>query len=87
MHRISRRDFTKTTLAACSLVAAGGPAALAGPANIIRREIPSSGEAIPIMGLGTNRYGVGDSPDARAPLREALARFHEWGGSVVDTWT
>lgn len=85
MHRISRRDFTKTTLAACSLVAAGGPAALAGPANIIRREIPSSGEAIPIMGLGTNRYGVGDSADARAPLREALARFHEWGGSVVDT--
>ena len=85
MHRISRRDFTKTTLAACSLIAAGGPAALAGPTNIIRRKIPSSGEAIPIMGLGTNRYGVGDSPDARAPLREALARFHEWGGSIVDT--
>ena len=85
MHRISRRDFTKTTLAACSLIAAGGPAALASPANIIKRKIPSSGEAIPIMGLGTNRYGVGDSPDARAPLREALARFHELGGTVVDT--
>jgi aryl-alcohol dehydrogenase-like predicted oxidoreductase len=37
------------------------------------------------MGLGTNRYGVGDSPEARAPLREALARFRELGGTVIDT--
>jgi len=85
MNRISRRNFAKTTLAACGLVAAGGPAALAAPASIIKRRIPSSGELIPIMGLGTNRYGVGQSAGARAPLREALARFHELGGTVVDT--
>ena len=85
MPRISRRSFTKTTLAACGLIAAGGPAALAGPAVIIQRRIPSTGEAIPIMGIGTNRYGVGDAEDARAPLREALARFHELGGRVIDT--
>jgi aryl-alcohol dehydrogenase-like predicted oxidoreductase len=40
---------------------------------------------LPIIGLGTNRYGVGDSADARAPLKEALARFHEWGGTLIDT--
>ena len=85
MHRISRRTFAKTTVAACSLVAAGGPAALAGPAEIIRRKIPSSGELIPIIGLGTNRYGVDSSSAARAPLRQALARFHEHGGAVIDT--
>jgi len=85
MNRISRRNFAKTTLAACGLVAAGGPAALAAPASIIKRRIPSSGELIPIMGLGTNRYGVGQSAEARAPLREALARFHELDGTVVDT--
>ena len=85
MNRISRRNFAKTTLAACGLVAAGGPAALAAPASIIKRRIPSSGELIPIMGLGTNRYGVGQSAEARAPLREALARFQELGGTVVDT--
>ena len=85
MHRITRRDFTKTALAAGSIIAAAGPAALATPASIIKRKIPSSGEAIPIMGLGTNRYGVGDSADARAPLRDALARFHALGGTVVDT--
>ncbi len=85
MHRISRRSFTKTLLATSGLVAVSGPAALAGPAAIIRRKIPSTGEAIPIMGIGTNRYGVGDAADARAPLREALARFHELGGKVIDT--
>jgi aryl-alcohol dehydrogenase-like predicted oxidoreductase len=85
MHRISRRKFTKITLSTCGLVAAGGPAALAARATIIKRRIPSSGEYIPIMGLGTNRYGVGDSAEARAPLREALARFHELGGTVIDT--
>ncbi len=85
MQRISRRDFTKTTLAACSLVAAGGPGAVAAPADIIKRRIPSTGEFIPIIGLGTNRYGVGASADERAPLREALARFHESGGRVIDT--
>jgi aryl-alcohol dehydrogenase-like predicted oxidoreductase len=85
VHHVSRRIFAKTTLAACTLITAGGPAALAAPATIIRRRIPSSGELIPIMGLGTNRYGVGESAEARAPLRQALARFHELGGTVIDT--
>ena len=85
MHRISRRNFAKTTFAACGLIAAGGPAALAAPATVIKRRIPSSGELIPIMGLGTNRYGVGPSAEARAPLRDALARFHERGGTIIDT--
>ena len=85
MRRISRREFTKTTIAACGLLATGAPAALAGPGNVARRRIPSSGEMIPIVGLGTNRYGVGPTAAERAPLREALARFHEWGGRVIDT--
>ena len=74
----------KAALAAGGLIAAGTPTN-AGPAGIIRRKIPSTGEAIPIMGLGTNRYGVGDSASARAPLLDALARFHELGGTVIDT--
>jgi aryl-alcohol dehydrogenase-like predicted oxidoreductase len=84
MYRISRRDFTKTALAAAGICAAATPIALAAPASIARRKIPSSGETVPIMGLGTNRYGVGDA-GARAPLRDALARFHELGGTVIDT--
>ena len=37
------------------------------------------------MGVGTNRYGVGDDRSLRAPLRDALVRFHELGGTVIDT--
>ena len=85
MGRISRREFTKSTVAACGLLAAGVPGALAAPGDIIRRRIPSSGELIPIVGLGTNRYGVGPASGERAPLREALARFHALGGRVIDT--
>lgn len=82
---ITRREFNKATIAAGTLLAGGGPSALASPADVAKRPIPSSGEMIPIIGLGTNRYGVGDAEDARAPLREALARFHEQGGTLVDT--
>lgn len=85
MRRISRREFTKTTIAACGLLATARPAALADMGDVIRRRIPSSGEMIPIVGLGTNRYGVGPAAEERAPLREALVRFHEWGGRVIDT--
>jgi len=83
--KISRREFSKTAFAAGALLVGGGPAAFAGPAGVIRRPIPSTGEMIPIIGLGTNRYGVGGSEEARAPLKEVLARFHEWGGTVIDT--
>ena len=83
--KITRRRFNKTAIAAGTLLAAGGPAVLAGSAGVIKRPIPSTGEMMPIIGLGTNRYGVGESADERAPLREALARFHEWGGTLMDT--
>ena len=50
------------------------------------RPIPSSGEAIPIVGLGTWRvFDVGDSPAQRAPLRDVLKSLVELGGRVVDS--
>lgn len=81
----TRREFGKLSFGAATLLAAAGPGAIAGPTDVIRRAIPSSGEKIPVIGLGTNRYGVGDSAEARAPLREALSRFHQLGGTVIDT--
>lgn len=82
---ITRREFNMAAIAAGALITSGGPAAFAGPAGVIKRPIPSSGEMIPVIGLGTNRYGVGDSEQARAPLQEALARFHKLGGTLIDT--
>jgi aryl-alcohol dehydrogenase-like predicted oxidoreductase len=85
MMKITRREFNKTALAAGTLLTTAGPAAFAGPAGVIKRAIPSTGEMLPIIGLGTNRYGVGDDADKRATLQETLARFHEWGGTLIDT--
>ncbi len=81
--KITRREFTQSALGTALLAAS--PVSLAGPEDMIKRAIPSSGEQIPVVGLGTNRYGVDASEAARAPLREALARFHELGGTVIDT--
>jgi aryl-alcohol dehydrogenase-like predicted oxidoreductase len=53
--------------------------------ELIQKRIPSSGELIPPIGIGTNRYGVGTSEEERAPLRATMARFVELGGKVMDT--
>ncbi len=52
--------------------------------SIITRPIPSSGEAIPLIGIGTNRYRIGSAAE-NAALRETLATFHQLGGSFIDT--
>lgn len=80
----TRRRFVGSALAAGGL-AALGPAGPATADDIITKAIPSTGERIPVIGLGTNRYGVGDSAEARAPLRQALERFAALGGTVIDT--
>ena len=82
---ISRRDFNKGALAAATSAIIGSAPAMAGPAGVIKRPIPSSGEMVPIIGLGTNRYGRDVTTEKRAQLKEALARFHEWRGTVIDT--
>ena len=56
------------------------------PAGLIRKPIPSSGETIPVVGLGTARRYESVTADAdKAPLRETVKRFSELGGSVIDS--
>jgi len=53
---------------------------------LIQRAIPSSGEKLPVIGIGTaRRYDVGTSPEERAPLREVLRAFAQMGGKLIDT--
>lgn len=80
---MNRREFTKASLAAATLTTLGP--AIADHSDLIRKAIPSSGEMLPIIGLGTNRYGVDASEASRAPLRAALQRFHALGGTLIDT--
>jgi len=53
---------------------------------MLTRPIPSSGEQLPAVGLGTWRtFNVGASDAERAPLREALQRFFATGGRLIDS--
>ena len=50
------------------------------------RRIPSSGETIPAIGLGTSGpFEVGADEAARAPLREVLQGFFAGGAALIDT--
>jgi diketogulonate reductase-like aldo/keto reductase len=53
---------------------------------MIARPIPSSGEAMPVIGLGTwNVFDVGEDAGARAPLKEVLRHLVDAGGRMIDT--
>ncbi len=54
--------------------------------TMLKRAIPSSGETLPAIGLGTwQTFDVEPEPAALAPLREIVARYLALGGRVVDT--
>jgi len=53
---------------------------------VIERRIPSSGEQLPVIGLGTSStFEVGVSGAERAPLAEVLEAFFAGGGRLIDT--
>ncbi|HSR42166.1 MAG TPA: aldo/keto reductase, partial [Longimicrobiales bacterium] len=55
-------------------------------ARLILKPIPSSGEEVPVVGLGSWRtFDVDPSSEEAEGPREVLRLFHELGGRVVDT--
>ena len=67
-------------------VLAAGRAAAQPEARMHQRKIPSSGEMLPVVGVGTWRtFDVGAQPAGRAPLAEVLRLLFDAGGSVIDT--
>ncbi|MGB8341131.1 MAG: aldo/keto reductase [Chthoniobacterales bacterium] len=84
---ITRREATRLLggAAALTLLPISMNAAEA-PNEMRKRAIPSTGEKIPVVGLGTSgTFDVGNSPDERGSLKEVLRRFVQLGGKVVDT--
>ena len=67
-------------------VTAAHGAGTAPAAGLLTRAIPSSGEALPVIGLGTSGpFEVGTSPEARAPLSQVLEGFFAAGARLIDT--
>jgi diketogulonate reductase-like aldo/keto reductase len=94
---MSEPDGTKMSRRRAASMIAGGTAGLlvtgstaraeatATPA-ILQRAIPSSGEKLPAIGLGSWQvFDVGPGAAERQPLEEVLSRFVTLGGRVVDS--
>ena len=84
--KINRRDFLRTlsALGAAGIVLPRGLKAES--RTTIKRAIPSSGELLPVIGMGTSgSFYVGGNPSERAPLAEVLKVFFDNGGTVIDS--
>ena len=84
-HDLRGVGLTRRAVLGLMMAAAAGPSG-AGASSILERSIPSSGEKLPAVGLGTWRtFDVGASAAEREPLREVLGRLVALGGRVVDS--
>ncbi len=80
---ISRRNFVGLPLAALAL-----PPVLAQPASeaaILTRAIPSTGERLPAVGLGTASVFDRDDPDTRRRAADVVQALVTGGGRLIDT--
>jgi aryl-alcohol dehydrogenase-like predicted oxidoreductase len=85
---LTRRDALKLGLAAGAGLALQPQSLLAQTAagELLSKPIPSSGERIPLIGIGTaRRYDIASTDAELAPLREVLRAFPEMGGRLIDT--
>jgi aryl-alcohol dehydrogenase-like predicted oxidoreductase len=84
--RLTRRELLKAGFAAGASLLLPGMDLLAQSAPLIEKKIPSSGESLAVIGLGTaRRYEAIATEAERAPLRETLREFKGLGGRVIDS--
>lgn len=87
---IKRRQLLQLSaglLASQSLAIRAGEALAPTPAlPMIQRPIPSSGELLPVMGMGTSRtFDTDDNEASLNTLREVLSAFFQGSGTVIDS--
>jgi diketogulonate reductase-like aldo/keto reductase len=83
---MNRRGLLRIAVNLLSAAAVSPRLASANAAELIVRRIPSSGEEMPVIGLGTSGpFEVGESRIERAPLAEVLEAFFAGGARLIDT--
>lgn len=83
--RLTRRAMLASGASLAAALALPSGTRAAPPAEALRR-IPSSGEMIPAIGLGTwITFNVGDDPVLQEECNKVLASFFAAGGRVIDS--
>src|SRR5947207_4303966 len=87
---MTRREVAKLiggTTAGSLLAVRTSPAqAKSESSTILMRAILSSGEKLPVIGLGTwQKFDVDLTPQTRKPLEDVLSLFVKLGGRVIDS--
>ena len=83
---INRRQVITLGASALAYHALGVTASSNNPLPMIKRPIPSSGELLPVMGMGTSRtFDTSNDPQSLARLGAVMQAFFEGGGSVIDS--
>jgi diketogulonate reductase-like aldo/keto reductase len=82
---LNRRELI-AGVAAAGLATRTGAAGDAATKTRILRVIPSGGETLPVIGMGTSRtFDVGGDAAERAPLAGVLRELFAGGGKVIDS--
>ncbi len=82
----SRRRLLQTMLAASGSLSLPSLHAAPAAAPLLTRPIPSSGEQIPVIGLGSwITFNVGRDPQARAECADVMRQFFAGGGRLIDS--
>ena len=86
---IARRTFLTSAAAGAAALATGALAQLAHAAasgTLLKRKIPSTGEMIPVIGMGTSgSFQVPPGSPEYEKLKEVLKVFFDGGATVIDT--
>lgn len=82
--KVSRRSVLKAGAAGAGLAIPGIGNLLAADlscGDVLCRPIPSTGETLPVIGVGTNRFGQAGV----SAVKDVLTTMYEAGGRVIDT--
>jgi diketogulonate reductase-like aldo/keto reductase len=86
LRRPSRRSLLCSLAGASIAVTAWPVTGAAQPGSILTRPIPSTGEALPLVGLGTwITFNVGRDIEARDSCAAVMRAFFEAGGRLIDS--
>jgi diketogulonate reductase-like aldo/keto reductase len=87
-HTTTRREFLARTSAAAAAASLAGGAALRALAQhgVPQRPIPSTGERLPVIGLGSSKVVEQIAQNGTEPVANVLRALVAHGGKLIDTW-